>query len=96
MSSVSRAAMRMRHRVERAHVVQTISELDQDDADVARHREQHLAEALGLRFFARRELDLVELRNAVDHFGDRTSELGFELAARDGGVLHHVVQQRGR
>ena len=42
-----------RHRVERAHVVQAVGELDQDDAHVARHRQQHLAEVLGLRVLAR-------------------------------------------
>ena len=89
------APVRRGHRVERTHVVQPIGELDQDDAHVLRHREQHLAEALGLRILARRELDLVELGNAVDHVGDRLAERGLELGLGDGGVLHHVVQQRG-
>ena len=74
-------AMRRRHRVERAHVVQPVGELDQDDAHVARHREQHLAEALGLRFLARGELDLVELGHAVDHVGHRLAERRLELGA---------------
>ena len=88
-------AVRRRHRVQRAHVVQAVGELDQDDAHVARHREQHLAEALRLDFFAGRELDLVELRHAVDHVGHRLAERRLELGLGDGGVLHHVVQQRG-
>ena len=37
----------------RAHVVQPICELDQHDAHVARHRQQHLAEVFGLRLFGR-------------------------------------------
>ena len=88
-------AVRRRHRVERAHVVQPVGELDQDDADVLRHREQHLAEALGLRVLARVELDLVELGESVDHVGDELAERGLDLRLRDGGVFHHVVQQRG-
>ena len=87
--------VRRRHRVERAHVVQPVGELDQDDAHVVRHREQHLAEALGLRVLARGELDLVELGDAVDHVGDGLAERGLDLDLGDGGVLHHVVQQRG-
>ena len=67
-------ALRRRHRVERAHVVQAVGELDQDDAHVARHREQHLAEVLRLRVLARRELDLVELGHAVDQLGHRLAE----------------------
>ena len=30
-----------------AHVVQLVRELDEDDADVAGHREEHLADGLG-------------------------------------------------
>ena len=90
-----RLPVHRRHRVERAHVVQAVGELDQDDADVARHREQHLAEALRLHVLARVELDLVELGDAVDHVGDRLAERRLDLVLGDGGVLHHVVQQRG-
>ena len=85
------ATMRVRHRIERAHVVQTVGELDQDDAHIARHRQQHLSKALGLGFLARRELDLIELRDAVDHFSDGAAERRFQLRACDGSVLHHVV-----
>ena len=98
MSSVSRATRRRcdrRHRVQRAHVVQPVGELDQDDADVLRHREQHLAEALGLRVLARVELDLVELGDAVDHVGDRLAERRLDLRLGDRGVLHHVVEEGG-
>ena len=42
--------------VQRPHVVQPVGELDEDDADVVHHRQEHLAEALGLPLLARREL----------------------------------------
>jgi hypothetical protein len=61
---------------------------------IARHREQHLAEALGLQVLARVELDLVELGNAVDHLCHRPAERRLDLVLGDRGVLHHVVQQR--
>jgi len=32
-------AVRGRHRIERAHIVQTVGKLDQDDAYVLRHRQ---------------------------------------------------------
>ena len=38
---------------ERTHVVQAVRQLDDDDADVVDHRQQHLAEALGLAVFGR-------------------------------------------
>ena len=37
------------HRLHRAHIVQTVGQLDQDHAHIARHRQQHLAKRFGLR-----------------------------------------------
>ena len=68
------APARRRHRIDGAHVVRAVGELDQDDAQVAHHREQHLAEALGLRLLAALELDLVELGDGVDELGDVGAE----------------------
>ncbi len=68
------AAPRRRHRLDRAHVVRAVGELDQDDAEVPHHREQHLAEAFRLRFLAALELDLVELGDGVDELGDVRAE----------------------
>ena len=75
--------------------MQAVGQLDQDDAHVARHGQQHLAEGLGLVFLARVELELVELGDAVDQFGDRLAEALDQLGLGDAGVLDHVVQQRG-
>ena len=41
------------YRADRAHVVQAVGELDQDDPDVRGHRDHHLAVVLGLRLVAR-------------------------------------------
>ena len=81
--------------VERAHVVQPVGELDEDDADVARHRQQHLAKRLGLRFLARRKAQLVELGEAVDQVGGRCTEALDQLGLGDAAVFHRVVHQRG-
>ena len=42
---------------DRAHVVEPVGELDQQHADVARHRHDHLADVLGLLLLARLELE---------------------------------------
>jgi hypothetical protein len=42
------APLRLRKRVQRPHVVQPVRELDEDDPDVVRHRQQHLPDVLGL------------------------------------------------
>ncbi len=81
-------------RPERAHVVQAVGELDDHDAHVARHRQHHLAVALGLRLLARVEVDARELGHAVDEQRDVVAELGGDLLERRLGVLDRVVQQR--
>ena len=42
----------LRHRRDRAHVVEPVGELDQDHPDVGRHRDHHLSVVLGLRLVA--------------------------------------------
>ena len=81
-------------RTERAHVVQPVGQLDDHDAHVARHRQHHLAVALGLRLLARVEVDARQLRDAVDEQRDVVAELDRDLLERRVGVLDRVVQQR--
>jgi hypothetical protein len=75
--------------------VQAVGQLDQDDAHIARHRQQHLAEALGLRCSLLANCDAVELGQAIDQIGHlRAEALDQLLILVTPGVLHHVVQQR--
>ena len=83
------------HRVERAHVVQPVGELDEDDAHVARHRQQHLAKRLGLRLFLGRKLQLVELGQSIDQLCGGRAELLDQSRLGDAAVLDRVVHQRG-
>ena len=66
--------LRLRQRRDRAHVVQPVGELDQQDADVLRHRDEHLAHRRGLLLLPRVELEPVELGDAVDDRGDVGAE----------------------
>ena len=43
-------ALLLRFRVERPHIVQSVTKLYEDDANVLRHREEHFPEILDLRF----------------------------------------------
>ena len=81
--------------VERPHVVEAIGELDEDDADVVDHRQQHLAEVLRLALLLRRELDRAELGHAFDDVGDVGAEQLPDALDRRLGVLDDVVQQAG-
>src|SRR4051794_20530910 len=84
----------LRHRLQRAHVVEAVGELDQDDPDVRGPRDHHLAVVLGLRLVARLEGDAGELGDAVDEAGDLLAERGAHLLERGAGVLDRVVEQR--
>ncbi len=82
------------HRIDRAHVVQAVGELDQDDPHVGGHRHHHLAVVLGLRLIARLERDPGQLGHAVDDLSDLLAEALTHLLHRRRGVLDRVMQQR--
>ena len=81
-------------RSDRAHVVQPVGELDQQDSHVLGHSDEHLAHRRGLLRLLGVELEAVELGDAVDDRADIVAELGDEIGERERGVLDRVVQQR--
>ncbi len=83
------------HVLERAHVVQAVRELDEQDADVARDGEQKLAEVLGLLGLLGDEVEPLDLGEAVDEGADLGAEKLIDLGARRVRILDDVVQQRG-
>ncbi len=100
MSRVSRAICTCRSRgkvLEGAHVVQAVRELDEHDADVADHREHHLADVLRLALFfaSAGEMDLVDLGDPFDDMRDLLAELRADHLGGRGGVFDRIVQQPG-
>jgi hypothetical protein len=79
---------------DRAQVVQPVGQLDQDDADVLRHRHDHLPVVLRLRLLTTLERRSGQLRDALDETGDLGAELRPQLIELRLGVLENVVQQR--
>ena len=75
--------------------MRAIGELDQNDAQIAHHRQQHLAKAFGLRFLAALEANLIELGNAIDNFGNAGAKAGGNFLFGDRRVFHDIVQNRG-
>ena len=73
------ALLRLGQRRDRAHVVEAVGELDEQDADVLRHRHEHLAQRRGLLRLLGVELEPVELGDAVDDRGDLGAELLLEV-----------------
>jgi hypothetical protein len=73
---------------------EAIGELDEDDADVLRHRDDHLPVVLGLRLLAALEADPRQLRDAFDELGHVRAELRAEVTRPIGlGVLDDVVEE---
>ena len=82
--------------LDRPHVVEAIGELDENDADVLRHRDDHLPIVLGLGLLTALEADPRELRDTLDEQGDVEAELRAELLDVGVGVLDDVVKESRR
>ena len=89
------AAFLLRPGVAGAHIVQPVAQFDDHDADILAHGQQHLAQVFGLAVLDVGEFDLRQLGDAVDEQRDLGAELGADLVDGDGGVLGHVVHERG-
>ena len=82
---------------QRPHVVEPVRELDEDDAHILRHGNEHLAEILGLEFLLASEGQPGDLGDAVHQDGHFLAEFRGQLF--DGHffhVFHHVVQEPRR
>jgi hypothetical protein len=75
--------------------VEPVGELDEDDPDVLRHRQQHLPDVLGLLLFVAVGRELRQLGDAVDHVGDLGPEPLLEVLQAELRVLRHVVEECG-
>src|SRR5206468_7938312 len=80
---------------ERAHVVETVAELDDHDAQVVRHREEHLSDVLRLMLVARLSGEPRELRDAFDEPTDLVAEILSDVLGGLRGVFRYVVEERG-
>ena len=78
---------------ERAHIMQPVRQLDQNDADVLRHGDEHFAVILVLLLFLGPELDLLQLGQAVDEHGAVSPKFRDDLFKRDGRIFHDIMQE---
>ena len=81
--------------LQRAHVVQLVGQLDDDDAHVAGHRQQDLQDRLRLLHRAALAAELRDLGDALHQLGDLRAEALAQIILADPGVLDRVVQQAG-
>ena len=75
----------------RAHVVETVGNLDQDDADVLCHRQQHFAQILHLLVFLAGILHTGQLGNALDDIRDGSAELAGNIFVAETGIFNDVM-----
>ncbi len=82
------------HHRDRAHVVQSVGQFDQQDPPVLGHGDEHLADRRRLLGLFGVEFEPVELGHAVHDRGHLFAEFASEPLGRHPGVLDGVVQQR--
>jgi hypothetical protein len=73
--------------------VKTVSQFDDQNSDVFRHGNDHLANGLSLRVIP--EFNLVELSNAVNEHGNLVAEIILQLIQVVIGVFDRIVEQCG-
>ena len=79
----------------RAHVMQAVGELNDDDADVLGHGEEHLAQRKRLLLVHAVDFDVGELGHAIDELGHRIAKQAGNIGERGLSILDGIVQQRG-
>ena len=82
-----------RHVPHGAHVVRAVGQLDENDAHILGHGQQHFAKGFGLGLFAGVEVQLVQLGQAIDQLGHRLVKLLAQIVFGDATVFHGIVQQ---
>ena len=75
--------------------MQAIRELDNNDADVVRHRHEHFADVFRLIFFAGGKMDFGNFRDAFDKLRHFRPEHFFKLIVCHAAVFADIVEQSG-
>ena len=80
--------------IQRAHIVQAVRQLDDDNPDILGHGQQHFTDIFRLLLRPAGIRDIGELGDTVHQLRYIGAELLFDVLQRDGGILHHIVQKR--
>jgi hypothetical protein len=78
--------------LQRPHVVQTISQLNQYDSHVVDHGQQHLTDVFCLLVFAGDVADLRDLGQAVNQVGDLFAKVVTDSVEINECIFNHIVQ----
>ena len=77
------------------HIVEPVGDLDENDADILAHGDEHFPQVLHLLVFLGGVLDTGQLADALHQVGDGGREQLFHILVGGGGVLDDVVEQGG-
>ena len=74
-----------------AHIVQAVGQLDQHDARIVSHRDEHLAIRTDLRFLLGAALDRRQLGHTVDDLCELLAKVAAQIFQGDRCVLGHIM-----
>ena len=83
-----------RTELQRPHIVQTVGQLDDHDADILRHGKQDLHDILRLLLLLAEGRDFGELCHTVHEHRNIMSKTLFYIVQRGGGILDNIMQKR--
>ena len=75
--------------------METVGKLDENDPDVVRHGQEHLAEIFRLALLFGLEVYFADLGNTVNEIGHFRAENSFQLLMGGKSILHRVMEQAG-
>jgi len=81
--------------LQRPHVVQAVSQLDQDDPDIIGHGQEHLAKILRLTLLLGLEIYFAYLGDTIDQIGYFGAEDVLQLLVGGECVFQCIMQQTG-
>ena len=84
------------HVLQRTHVVQTIGQLDQDDADILGHRDQQLAVIAGEIFLLILEFQRADLGDRFHQGSHLIPEQPGDILGLRLAILYRIMQEPGR
>ena len=78
-----------------AHIVHTVTQLNDHHAHILAHGQQHFTQVFCLLFLQARKGHFGKLGNTIHQKGHIRAEFRLDLLQRYSGILHHIMQQGG-
>ena len=84
------------HKLERAHIMQPVRQLDNNDTHILGHGQEHFTHTVDLLVFLRPVIKPVQLGNAVDEKGHFFTEEPLHIFKSIRRIFNDIVHQRRR